>query len=1090
MLPKKKLTKAEAKALLEQAREHLSKGKLDEAERLASRVQVELANGWGLFEDSPHRVLRDIRRERTKRNRAEADALLAQARKDFEAGRIAEAKSKALRAERLHGPYSIWDFGDRPEKLLNEIQVAEARIRMRERIQQNQKKEDAIVDKPQESRPIEEPMVARAKNLLKLAREKVRAGDFATAEKLAEHVEKLGVNLAGSAETPQTIRRDIQLAKGSVPQPPAPGTTANAQPPEDANKLKARQLLAEARQHKDKLELLEARRKALEAQQLNVRYEPGELRPEQLLIDLAGLATKRIDVLVRRADDLVAMSAVEPARKQEAEQLLMEAKELGLGFSLDVQPVEMKLAWLRNQPTGQGTAVASSPKPAVSDTQQARGLDLLNKARMELRRGETSVARRLAEEAFRGPYGVQAQAEDLLRSIDAEEFNQQRNTANRFFDAFHSAYIRGDIMQAVTIGKSIDTKLLDSARLARFNEIMRTAEMQQALSAQNQPIRPASGATAVASDEPKSKGMTLADQVAALQKIQFQKLREEGLQAQREAIDRFRRGDTEEALRLLESYLEALNDADLDSSQIALLRRPIDARLDLFKKMKVQRELASMRQNERTTFEAMRSRQARAEELKKRTVKELMDDYNRLIDEGKYREAEMKALAALEMDPDNVAAAAGVKIARVQGNLVSYNKNKLAKEKYFVEVLNDAEKAPPVLTTDNPVSFPDDWADRIKRSKSWKDGITIGGLKSPKELEIERRLSEPISFNFKNVSLGEAIEDLNNLTGINVVPDYAALEEEGISLDQPLSLSLSSSISLKSALNLLLGQAKLTYIIKDEVLKITTPRRARGKLVQKTYQVADLVVPVDNYTIAETANLNSVLERVSRQNSMMNATGITPYTGPRSLPGGVPTGSPGEGEYSPGMEGPFPGQVHGQPQSSQAGRKPGQTLEDVLIKLITNTIDPHSWSQMGGPGTIDYFPLGMALVINQTPDIQEQVAELLAALRRLQDVEVAIEVRFISISESFYEPDRCRLYAGNPARHDEIRAANHLGRVQAAGIHQRLFAVEFRGGNHAGWNRSQPWSAGIHGGFGYPHQTDKLRSGGAAFRRIPDCSGC
>jgi len=45
----------------------------------------------------------------------------------------------------------------------------------------------------------------------------------------------------------------------------------------------------------------------------------------------------------------------------------------------------------------------------------------------------------------------------------------------------------------------------------------------------------------------------------------------------------------------------------------------------------------------------------------------------------------------------------------------------------------------------------------------------------------------------------------------------------------------------------------------------------------------------------------------------------------------------------------------------------------------------------------------MALVINQTPDIQEQVAELLAALRRLQDIEVTIEVRFITISEDFYE---------------------------------------------------------------------------------------
>jgi type II secretory pathway component GspD/PulD (secretin) len=45
----------------------------------------------------------------------------------------------------------------------------------------------------------------------------------------------------------------------------------------------------------------------------------------------------------------------------------------------------------------------------------------------------------------------------------------------------------------------------------------------------------------------------------------------------------------------------------------------------------------------------------------------------------------------------------------------------------------------------------------------------------------------------------------------------------------------------------------------------------------------------------------------------------------------------------------------------------------------------------------------MTLVINQTPDIQEQVADLLQQLRRLQDLEVAIEIRLISLSEDFFE---------------------------------------------------------------------------------------
>ena len=72
--------------------------------------------------------------------------------------------------------------------------------------------------------------------------------------------------------------------------------------------------------------------------------------------------------------------------------------------------------------------------------------------------------------------------------------------------------------------------------------------------------------------------------------------------------------------------------------------------------------------------------------------------------------------------------------------------------------------------------------------------------------------------------------------------------------------------------------------------------------------------------------------------------------------------------------------------STLTTRLPGQTLQDLLMDLITNTIKPNSWSKMGGPGTIDYFPLGMTLVINQTPDIQEQIADLLQQLRRLQDL--------------------------------------------------------------------------------------------------------
>jgi len=91
---------------------------------------------------------------------------------------------------------------------------------------------------------------------------------------------------------------------------------------------------------------------------------------------------------------------------------------------------------------------------------------------------------------------------------------------------------------------------------------------------------------------------------------------------------------------------------------------------------------------------------------------------------------------------------------------------------------------------------------------------------------------------------------------------------------------------------------------------------------------------------------------------------------------------------------------------------PQKTLEDRLIRLIVSTIKPESWDVNGGGGTIDFFPLGMALTVNQTPDVQEQVAQLLAGLHRLQDEQITVEVRVISVPQGFGEKVACKVASG------------------------------------------------------------------------------
>src|SRR5437660_8505264 len=58
-----------------------------------------------------------------------------------------------------------------------------------------------------------------------------------------------------------------------------------------------------------------------------------------------------------------------------------------------------------------------------------------------------------------------------------------------------------------------------------------------------------------------------------------------------------------------------------------------------------------------------------------------------------------------------------------------------------------------------------------------------------------------------------------------------------------------------------------------------------------------------------------------------------------------------------------------------------QNLPHSLMRLLMCSVAPETWAENAGCGTIEYFPLGMTLVINQTPDVQEQIADLLAGLR-------------------------------------------------------------------------------------------------------------
>jgi hypothetical protein len=107
--------------------------------------------------------------------------------------------------------------------------------------------------------------------------------------------------------------------------------------------------------------------------------------------------------------------------------------------------------------------------------------------------------------------------------------------------------------------------------------------------------------------------------------------------------------------------------------------------------------------------------------------------------------------------------------------------------------------------------------------------------------EVEQKLLKAVTLNYSQVPLSQVIDDLRGLAGFNIYVDKAALDAEEISLDRPVSLKL-ESVSLRSALGLMLKQVHLTYIIKNEVVQITT-ETSRQAAIQPSLPPVDAGVP-------------------------------------------------------------------------------------------------------------------------------------------------------------------------------------------------------------------------------------------------------
>jgi len=498
-------------------------------------------------------------------------------------------------------------------------------------------------------------------------------------------------------------------------------------------------------------------------------------------------------------------------------------------------------------------------------------------------------------------------------------------------------------------------------------------------------------------DEANRQGLNLVDQINAEMTRDIS------------AAYRVRKNQPQEALNILFNARARVENSELDPMTRQQTLKQIDFAIDATKTfMESNRPQMELKEANALVLEELEARR-NDKEFVENKLKELFQQIDQCLNEGRTEDAVYLAGKAKELAPDNTAANLVYQTTQMQDDIRRYDAIRSAKTAGFTSAMLSVDAASVPFGNDhNPIQFNQDyWVNRVKPRRNMTEAM--GTNRPETELEILRKMSMPVRIDFEEmVPLGEVISYMQSLTGIAMVPDSRALLEADITLDQLTRVQLPTEISLKSALNLILGQHGLTYVIKNEVLTITTPQRSKGQLIQKTYYIGDLLpsgqnMPSNDQFSLEAAHrraMETAAGRGRNNNGFGNSTSPFSNLGTNNGtfdPAVMAQINPGSGSFPSGSFAPNSNQYD--PAGSWGGGgDPSQIIN--LIQAVTG--EDGAWDDGNVPEPQYYSP-NLSLVIKQTEDIHEEIVDLLRQLRKLNDLQVTVEVRFITLSDSFFE---------------------------------------------------------------------------------------
>ena len=434
------------------------------------------------------------------------------------------------------------------------------------------------------------------------------------------------------------------------------------------------------------------------------------------------------------------------------------------------------------------------------------------------------------------------------------------------------------------------------------------------------------------------------------------------------------------------------NENVADPAELRDLRGKVsDSKLHIAK-LEEQVNFARAVQERDKAKEEERVRLRKAAEERAERINELFKQVDTARMENNYPTMQRLLEQIIAIEPNNKLAVAQLDNVKIQDSLKSRQRVDERVDDWTGKSLLGVREA--MTPYDDPIYYPaaEVWHTLVEQRKGFKAGLPP---ESPANQRARNALERVIpEVRFPNIKFEEALNFLNDLERVSIVPNWGAMKAEGITNTTEINLQLRDvtfGVALRELLTAAAGKdGVLEYMIRDGVIKVSTATDLTTYKDILVYDVRDLLHPLTDFHVPSvskelnTSGGNAQTVTPGSTGSTGSSTGSTIFGG-GSNGGGASTGTGGGGG--------------GTDEPGQSAEERKEKVKDFM-ELLRTSVLPDSWAPVGDAKMSETDGL---LVVRQTPEGHRLLGELLNKLREHSRMQISIEARFLTIESDFLE---------------------------------------------------------------------------------------